>query len=78
MLGAIREKYSQIPIPDAEISLDGAALRAEAQVEKDALITQLRENLEELSRKNVMENKAHEADHQQEMLRKVPLKIYVG
>ncbi len=78
LLGAIREKYSSVPIPDGEVSLDGAALRAEAQVEKDALITQLRENLEELSRKNVMENKAHEADHQQEMLRKVPLKIYVG
>ncbi len=78
LLGAIREKYSSIPIPDAEISLDGAALRAEAQVEKDMLMTQLRENLEEMSRKNVMENKAHEADHQQEMLRKVPLKIYVG
>ncbi len=78
LLGAIREKYSSVPIPDGEVSLDGAALRAEAQVEKDALITQLRENLEELSRKNVMENKAHESDHQQEMLRKVPLKIYVG
>lgn len=78
LLGAIREKYSSVPIPDGEVSLDGAALRAEAQVEKDTLITQLRENLEELSRKNVMENKSHEADHQQEMLRKVPLKIYVG
>jgi hypothetical protein len=78
LLGAIREKYNSIPIPDGEVSLDGAALRAEAQVEKDALITQLRENLEEMSRKNVMENKAHEADHQQEMLRKVPLKLYVG
>jgi hypothetical protein len=78
LLGAIREKYNSVPIPDGEVSLDGAALRAEAQVEKDALITQLRENLEELSRKNVMENKAHESDHQQEMLRKVPLKIYVG
>lgn len=78
LLGAIREKYNSVPIPDGEVSLDGAALRAEAQVEKDALITQLRENLEELSRKNVMENKAHEADHQQEMLRKVPLKLYVG
>jgi len=78
LLGAIREKYNSIPIPDGEVSLDGAALRAEAQVEKDALVTQLRENLEELSRKNVMENKAHESDHQQEMLRKVPLKIYVG
>ena len=78
LLGAIREKYNSIPIPDAEISLDGAALRAEAQVEKDYLITQLRENLEEMSRKNVMENKAHESSHHQEMLRKVPLKIYVG
>jgi hypothetical protein len=78
LLGAIREKYNSIPIPDGEVSLDGAALRSEAQVEKDALVTQLRENLEELSRKNMMENKAHEADHQQEMLRKVPLKIYVG
>lgn len=78
LLGAIREKYNSIPIPDGEVSLDGAALRAEAQVEKDALITQLRENLDEMSRKNVMENKAHESTHHQEMLRKVPLKLYVG
>jgi len=78
LLGAIREKYSSIPIPDAEISLDGAALRAEAQVEKDNLITQLRENLEEMSRKNMMENKTNESNHHQEMLRKVPLRLYVG
>jgi hypothetical protein len=78
LLGAIRETHSSVPIPDGEVNLDGAALRSEAQVEKDALITQLRENLEEMSRKNVMENKAHESDHHQDMLRKVPLKIYVG
>ena len=78
LLGAIREKYSSIAIPDGEVSLDGAALIAEAQVEKDALVEQLRQNLEEMSRKNVMENKAHESTHHQEMLRKVPLKLYVG
>jgi hypothetical protein len=78
LLGAIREKYSSVPIPDGELQLDGAALRAEAQVEKDILMEQLRGNLEEMSRKNVMENKAHESTHHQEMLRKVPLKIYVG
>jgi len=78
LLGAIREKYSSIPIPDGEVSLDGAALRSEAQVEKDELVKQLRENLEEMSRKNVMENKTHESNHHQEMLRKVPLKLYVG
>jgi hypothetical protein len=78
LLGAIREKYSSVPIPDGEVTLDGAALRSEAQVEKDELVKQLRENLEEMSRKNVMENKTHESNHHQEMLRKVPLKLYVG
>ena len=78
LLGAIREKYNEIPIPDATVSLDGAALRSEAQVEKDALITQLRENLEELSRKQQFEIRKNEADYHQEMLKKVPLKLYVG
>ena len=78
LLGAIREKYNEIPIPDATVSLDGAALRSEAQVEKDALITQLRENLEELSRKQQFEIRKNEADYHQEMLKKVPLTIYIG
>lgn len=78
LLGAIREKYNEIPIPDATVSLDGAALRSEAQVEKDALITQLRENLEELSRKTQFEIRKNEADYHQEMLKKVPLTIYIG
>jgi hypothetical protein len=78
LLGAIREKYSQIPIPGSEISLDGAALRAEAQTEKEALMTQLRETLEELTRKVQFENRNNEANQHQEMLRKVPLAIYIG
>jgi hypothetical protein len=78
LLGAVREKYSQIPIPGSEISLDGAALRAEAQTEKESLMTQLRENLEELSRKVQFENRNNEANQHQEMLRKVPLAIYIG
>jgi hypothetical protein len=78
LLGAIREKYSTIPIPGSEISLDGAALRSEAQTEKESLMTQLRETLEELSRKVQFENKSNEARQQQEMLQKVPLAIYIG
>jgi len=78
LLGAIREKYSSVPIPGSEISLDGAALRAEAQTEKDNLIEQLRENLEELSRKTQFEIRNNESNYQQEMLRKVPLSIYTG
>jgi hypothetical protein len=78
LLGAIREKYNEIPIPDATISLDGAALRAEAQIEKDSLIEQLRQNLEELSRKKQFEIQKNTTDYAQDMLRKVPLKLYIG
>jgi hypothetical protein len=78
LLGGVREKYSTIPIPGSEVSLDGAALRSEAVQEKEFLVTQLRENLEDLSRKNQFEAKAAEADQTQQMLQKIPLMIYVG
>lgn len=78
LLGAIREKYSTIPIPNSEVSLDGASLRAEAQTEKDNLIEQLRENLEEVSKKTRMETEAQMSEQQQEILNKVPLAIYIG
>jgi len=78
MLGAIREKYNTVPIPGSEVSLDGAALRAEAQTEKDNLIEQLRENLNEVSRKQRMENEANITEQQQKIMTQVPLNIYVG
>ena len=78
MLGAVREKYSTIPIPGSEVSLDGSALRAEAQSEKDFLIEQLRENLNEVSKKQRMENEAAMVDQQQTVMNKVPLAIYIG
>lgn len=78
LLGAIREKYSSVPIPGSEVSLDGSALRAEGQAERESLIEQLRENLEDLSRKSQFEQKAEEAEHTAEMLRKIPMSIYIG
>ena len=78
MLGAIREKYSTVPIPGSEVSLDGAALRAEAQTEKDGLIEQLRENLNEVSRKQRMENESSIVEQQQQIMNRVPLNIYIG
>jgi len=77
-LGAIREKYNTVPIPGSEVSLDGAALRAEAQTEKDALIEQLRENLNEVSKKQRMENEAAMVEQQQQVMTRVPLNIYIG
>ena len=41
-------------------------------------MTQLRETLQELERTKQFENRNNEATAHQEMLRKVPLPIYIG
>ena len=78
LLGMIRSKYGSIPVPNAETTLDGDALRSEAQTEKEFLITQLRENLEASSRKMMLEADSEESTRLQEKLQKVPLPIYIG
>ena len=78
LLGAIRSKYSSVPIPGAEINLDGDTLRSEGASEKDRLITELRENLEATSRKMMMASDAEEAEAMQNKMGKLPLPIYIG
>ena len=78
VLGNIRSKYSSIPIPGAEITLNGADLVSQGTTEKEALITQLRENLEAVSRQTQLTKMTEEADNVQSQLSKVPLTIYIG
>ena len=78
VLGAIRQKYSTLPIPGAEVTLDGGELRSEASAQKEALITQLREMLEASLGSNLMEQQAAKAEKSQDILKKVPMLIYVG
>lgn len=78
LLGAIRAKYSSIPIPGGETSLDGETLRQEASQEKEQLITELREDLEVTSRSTTSEQLNQVADNLQENLRKVPNFLYIG
>jgi hypothetical protein len=78
LLGYIRSKYSAIPIPNAEITLNGTDLVSNGQAEKEALLTELKEILDSMSRQAQLERKQAEADAMQSQLNKMPLKIYVG
>ena len=78
VLGNIRSKYNTIPIPGAEITLNGTDLVAQGQTEKESLITQLRENLEAVSRQQQIAKGTEEGDNIQSQLNKVPLTIYIG
>jgi hypothetical protein len=77
-LGRILQKYSTVPIPGGEVTLDGAELRSEATAEKEVLMTQLRENLEASGRNALLEAKANEAQKIQDTLKTIPLYIYIG
>lgn len=78
VLGNIRNKYSTLPIPGSEVTLNGADLISQAQTEKDTLITQLRENLDAVSRQAQLAKMTEEADNIQSQLNKVPTTIYIG
>ncbi|MBT6128825.1 hypothetical protein HN615_05930 [Candidatus Woesearchaeota archaeon] len=78
ILGAVRSKYGTIPIPNSEVTMDGDALRTEAATEKEQLITQLRETLEQTSRRALTEKDQEESEFLQQKLNKVPIPIFIG
>ena len=78
MLGYVRGKYSALPIPNSEVTLNGSDLTSAAQTEKEGLITELKEILDSMSRQAQLERKQAEADALQQQMNKIPLKIYVG
>ena len=77
MLAYIRGKYTQIPIPGAEVTLNQADLLADARTEKEKLLEVLRANLDITSRKTQLENQALEAESIQKTLTNVPIGIYI-
>jgi hypothetical protein len=78
LLGIIRSKFQEIPYPDGEIRMDGEILRREAIQEKEGLIKELRETLEETGLQAQMKKQAENAKMMQETFAKVPTLIYIG
>jgi len=77
-LGYIRGKYSNIPIPGDEVTLNQNDLIGAAKEEKNHLITSLREHLEGTSRERLLESRKNQNEFIQEELKSIPYKIYIG
>lgn len=77
-LGYIRGKYQVVPVPGSEATLNQADLLADARAEKIALLTNLREMLDQTSRGKQLEAKAKESEDMQNTLKAVPMTIYIG
>ena len=78
MLGLVRNKYSTVPIPGADVTLNGDSLVSSAASEKDALTTRLREYFESTSRQSLLERRQAESTARQSELGQVPMTIYIG
>ncbi len=78
ILGYIRGKYSTIPIPDSDVTLNQSDLLASATADKNALIEKLRTYFDDTSRDKLLERKANENDFLQKELNKVPFTIFIG
>ena len=76
ILAYIRGKYSTVPIPGSEVTLNQQDLLTDARAEKIALLEQLRAMLDQTSRKTQLEQQATEVDFAQKQLANVPLPIY--
>ena len=78
VLAYVRGKYQTVPVPGSEASLNQADLLADARSEKVALLTELREMLDQTSRGKQLEAQAKEAEDVQNTLKSVPMTIFVG
>ena len=78
LLGLIRGKYTQVPVPGSEVTLNGADLISKGQNMQSALKERLRQELDDMTRQSQLERKASEAQSESDTLTKIPLLVYLG
>ena len=71
-LGLIRSKFGNIPVPGADVTLNGADLISQGREDKKDLITQLKEMLDTMTYDKLIEIQSTRAEQMQKQLRYVP------
>ena len=72
-LGLIRSKFGNIPVPGAEVSLNGTELISQGREDKTNLITQLKEMLDTMTYDKLIEMQATRAENMQKQLKYIPV-----
>ena len=78
MLGLVRSKFATIPIPGNDISMNGDALVSAGKEEQEALRTELKETLDELTYTKLLESDAETVENSNRIMVKVPTAIFTG
>tara|TARA_Y100000034_G_scaffold129160_1_gene185115 strand:- start:721 stop:1902 length:1182 start_codon:yes stop_codon:yes gene_type:complete len=72
-LGLIRSKFSTIPIPGSDLTLNGTALVDQGRADRDALVAKLKEMLETMTYDKLAETAASRAEFINKQLKFVPM-----
>jgi hypothetical protein len=75
LLGLIRSKFQSIPIPNADLQLNGEALVTQGREDKEKLQTQMKEFLENMTHTKMLENDALAAENLNKQLRYIPMPL---
>lgn len=75
VLGRIRGKYKSIPIPNADLTLDGEELVSQGREDKEKLLTELKEWFENLTYDKMLENQATRSENIMKQLRATPMPL---
>lgn len=75
ILGLVRSKFQTVPIPNADLQLNGESLLQQAREDKERLVTNLKEFLEKLTGQKLIEAQAAIAESVQKQLRMVPMPL---
>jgi hypothetical protein len=78
LLGYVRGKYTTVPIPGAETTLNQSDLLTDARTEKAALLEKLRGDLDEATRQKQLERRQAENVAMKSTFENVPLPIFIG
>ena len=78
MLGLVRSKYTNIPLPGNEVTLNGTELLNQAASEKESLLSELSEHLEAVSTQAQLQRRREESENLIEVNKKIPLPFKIG
>jgi len=77
-LGQIRGKFGTIPIPGESVTLNASDLLSQAKAEQDALRTELKEIMDQLTYTEIAKLDAEKATAVNDTQKRVPMNIYQG
>jgi len=75
LLGLIRSKFQNIPIPNADLQLNGEALVSQGREDKDKLVTQMKEFLANMTHAKLLESDALAAENLNKQLKYIPMPL---